>query len=429
MPTYKVTDPNSGIVLKLTGDSAPSEQELEQIFSQYSNKSDVALPKEQEVLKKQSQRVDSVERLRQEAMVPYDFKNKPLQSALKIPITAMKTIAVPFQRAESAVSGLGLGLQKGSLKEGIKRAKEGLTGEKVQEYGDLIRTTGYGGDANEAIASTVGFTASLVAPLEYLKKVNKSLSSIQNFSDKGLMKAGKDLLKGSDEAVSIVGKHLDDVYAPINKVKVNPNNVLDDIAKMPETVIKHLENEMGSSVDDILSDFDISKARQLKRVLGELKPTSFGKAEKGAIETIQDMQINKAYSVIKRTMQEALESSGLTKEADSLLKADSAFSDTLRSSKFIRKTITDATLRKPTKTGSIALRMAKEGDLSARYALNTLKSASSKANKSITKAIEELDRFNQLRVASWAAKRIGTGAVYGGIGGVAGGKVINMMND
>lgn len=33
MPTYKVTDPNTGKTIKLTGDSPPTEQELEEIFS------------------------------------------------------------------------------------------------------------------------------------------------------------------------------------------------------------------------------------------------------------------------------------------------------------------------------------------------------------------------------------------------------------
>ncbi len=35
MPTYKVTDPSNGKTLRLTGDSPPTEQELEQVFSQY----------------------------------------------------------------------------------------------------------------------------------------------------------------------------------------------------------------------------------------------------------------------------------------------------------------------------------------------------------------------------------------------------------
>ena len=33
MPVFKVTDPQTGRTLKLTGDSQPTEQELNQIFS------------------------------------------------------------------------------------------------------------------------------------------------------------------------------------------------------------------------------------------------------------------------------------------------------------------------------------------------------------------------------------------------------------
>lgn len=35
MPTFKVTDPNSGRVLRLTGDSPPTQEELEQVFAQF----------------------------------------------------------------------------------------------------------------------------------------------------------------------------------------------------------------------------------------------------------------------------------------------------------------------------------------------------------------------------------------------------------
>lgn len=38
MPTYTVTDPSTGKVIKITGDSPPTEQELEEIFASYSKK-------------------------------------------------------------------------------------------------------------------------------------------------------------------------------------------------------------------------------------------------------------------------------------------------------------------------------------------------------------------------------------------------------
>ena len=44
MPTFKVTDPNTGRVVRLTGDSPPTEQELEQIFSQLPQPKPTVLP-------------------------------------------------------------------------------------------------------------------------------------------------------------------------------------------------------------------------------------------------------------------------------------------------------------------------------------------------------------------------------------------------
>ena len=35
MPTFKITDPNSGRVLNVTGDSPPSQEELTQLFAQF----------------------------------------------------------------------------------------------------------------------------------------------------------------------------------------------------------------------------------------------------------------------------------------------------------------------------------------------------------------------------------------------------------
>jgi len=35
MPTYKVTDHKSGLTLRLTGDSAPTQEDLDAIFAEY----------------------------------------------------------------------------------------------------------------------------------------------------------------------------------------------------------------------------------------------------------------------------------------------------------------------------------------------------------------------------------------------------------
>ena len=44
MPTYKVTDPSSGKTVRLTGDSAPTEQELEEVFKSITQQSPSSAP-------------------------------------------------------------------------------------------------------------------------------------------------------------------------------------------------------------------------------------------------------------------------------------------------------------------------------------------------------------------------------------------------
>lgn len=57
MPTYKITDPNTGKVLRVTGDSPPSEQELEQIFA--SQQPAQAAPQPQEMQSPLSAGIDA----------------------------------------------------------------------------------------------------------------------------------------------------------------------------------------------------------------------------------------------------------------------------------------------------------------------------------------------------------------------------------
>lgn len=382
-------------------------------------KSTAFLPKEAKVEKLISERTGASERFMEEIKTP--FKGGFLQRAAKTGVTALKASAVPFQRVESGVAGLGLGLQKGEPLQGLRQAKAGLLGTRTQELGDIIRTTGFGGKANEAIASGVGFTAAMVAPIKLIKDASKAMRGITKLTDKGLIKAANRLIQGSDDAVKTVGTRLGRVYQPINKVKVNPSKVLDDIADLPQPIIKHIERGVGTTLDDFLQDFTIEKARLLKRTLGEVKPGAFGKAQKGAVELVADKQINRAYSTIKKTMQESLDNVGLKKEATALLKADDAFTDTFNASRFIKKALTDPTIRKPTRVGRVAAKIPQEGELTTRVALNTLKEAGGSARNNINKAVIQLESFNRLQAILGFTGRVGRVAAFSTIaGGIAG---------
>lgn len=113
------------------------------------------LPKLQETEQKISKRKDPIQTLKEElSFVP----KSPVAFALKPTVTAMKTMAVPFKRAESALASAGLSIQRGDTD--TKDFTDALMGKRQAELGDIIRTTGFGGKYNEPIASTTGLLAS-----------------------------------------------------------------------------------------------------------------------------------------------------------------------------------------------------------------------------------------------------------------------------
>ena len=384
-------------------------------------KFDPLIPKEAEVNKLISERTDPVETLRQEVTTPFDFKKHPFKSAVKPFVTTSKIAAIPFARASSAIGGLGLGLQKTKgFGESFKMAKEGLLGQKQFKAFDPARAIGVPG----AVATVGELALEIGVSLKAMSAAGKILRGpIQRMNDKKLLEAGGKLVKSSDDAVKVVGNRLTKVYQPINGVKVDPTSILDDVVELPQPIIKHLERSVGK-LDDYMQDFTIEKARELKRVLGELRPSAFGKIEKGAVELVTDKQINKAYGAIKQSMQKALKDNGLAKEAVKLLDADDAFSATKNASRLIKKTITDPTLRAPTKIGRAASGLEREADITFRQALNTLKKSGFSVTRDLNSAVSALESFNRLQKIQKFGGALGRSAIFGGIAGGTAGRII-----
>lgn len=94
-------------------------------------------------LEPKTQRIDSVESLRQEVNTPYDFINHPIKSALKPIVTTAKIAAIPFQRAESALAAGSLELQKGQgFGPAINEAGKGIIGQNQAQFGDVYKEVG-----------------------------------------------------------------------------------------------------------------------------------------------------------------------------------------------------------------------------------------------------------------------------------------------
>lgn len=376
---------------------------------------DSFLPGESKVQKLISEREDPVRTLEKEVRTPFDFKKHPFKSAFKPIVTTAKIASIPITRASAAVGGLGLGLQKvKGFPESIKMAKQGLFGEKQFRSFDPVRAVGI----PEPIPTGLELTAEILIPLKGLDKVNRVLRGpIQKASDAKLLKIGKDLTKSTDDAVTVVGKPLTKAYQPINSVGVDANPVLDKVAKLPKSVIRHIEEELGQGIDELLSNFNIEKARKLKGLLGKLKPNVFGKKTRGLQDTIEDAKINRTYASIKKSMQEALDSRGLKSEASKLLQADEAFEETINASRFVKKTITDPTLRQPTRIGRAASGLEKEADLTFRSAINTLRKSGFRIRQRINKSVENLESFNRSQKIKKLTGQLGRSILFGGVAG------------
>ncbi len=385
---------------------------------------DPFLPGESRVQKLISEREDPLTTLEKESRVPFDFSTpkKAGKSLLKPFVTVGKLIDVPISRASAAVGGLGLGLQKEKgFGESFKMAREGLLGKKQFRAFDPVTSAG----APSIVASGLELAVEILIPLKILNKVNKIFRGpIQKLNDKKLLDAGNQLIKGADNAVDIVGKRLDKVYAPINKIAINPSRkieIIEEISDLPIPIIQHLERKIGANFDEFFDKFTIEKARKLKGWIGELRPTAFGKAERGAVDLVTDKQINSVYGNIKRAMQSSLNEQRLGKEATKLLISDDIFSTTKNASRFLKRTVTDPTLREPTRIGRAASGLERKADLSFRQAVNTLKEASFSVNRNINKAVESLESFNRLEKIQKFGSRVGQSLVVGTVvGGVAG---------
>lgn len=320
----------------------------------------------------------------------------------------------PRQRAEAAIANPMLALQRGAPllepKFLVDEFISGAKGGKQGQLGDVMRGAG----APEAVAAPVGFAAMLISPLAALKTI-KNFAPVAKFSDKGLRMAGNQLVKASDDAVSIIGKELDSVYKPINSIMGDSNKFLNSISNLPKVLLDEIAERMGSSIEDILMKPTISNMRKVKGIIGDYRPGAFGKKVKGLSDNIVDRKINSSYSKVKKLMQETLEGKKLGKEASRVLEADDAFTEVSRASSFVKRNITESSLLKPTKASRAAKALRSPDNLSMRDALTTLKFAGKSARKNVIKAIDALDRYNRGLFLGGVGKKGLKAAVYTGV--------------
>jgi hypothetical protein len=335
--------------------------------------------------------------------------------------------AVPTTAIENAISNPVMAMQRGNFNpmDLAKEAGKGLIGQKQGQYGDIMRGVG----VPKPIAAGVGLAYNAL-PIGIAGKISKAFTGVTKASDKGILRAGEELMKAGDQATEVVGGKLNEAYKVVNDIPIDPNAFLKTAKKLPKVLIDKLEEVFGGKIDSIAQNLNVGILRDIKSLVGKYRPAAFNEL-KTASETIEGEAINSVYGSIKNLMHETMSKTlGNKKASQAILEADENFGNVAKATKYVKTNVLDPILQKATNAGKMAGKIAKEGDVSGRDALNTFRKY---ARKSTDKAVSALESFNRWRAISEGGRKVVNAMAYGGVagslGGLALGKVVRPNSD
>lgn len=333
----------------------------------------------------------------------------------------LTTIGAPFSAIESAISNPMLLAQQGNFspQDLLKESLKGLALQKQGQYGDVLKNAG----ADKTVSDITGLFLNASLPLKVVNTTLKTFGKISKLSDKGIMYAGKQLIKAADDAQTAVGIKVGQAFSKVDNTVVDGMDFINKITDLPKSVIKSAEEHFGN-MEDFASNLTIGKLREFKRFLGKLRPTSYGKGERGISETIDIEKLNKVYGSIKDIIKNNITDVFGDNTSKTLMGLEKSYSEMIGASNFLRRSVIEPTTRKATTAGKVATNLVKEGDVSTREALNTLKLAGSSSRKAINKAIRALEMYNTHIAMLNAARKGLQAAVFGGAAGAIGGKAL-----
>lgn len=344
----------------------------------------------------------------------------------------LQAIGAPGTLMEAAVANPMLELQAGRLRTIPSAIKQGLTGQRLGELGDVGRVAGYPEPVNIGMGAAIVYGLPVIG---FFKAVG-SLTRLNKLADRGLLRAGGEIVENTDNALNFLKKDIDNIYNGIKDYRVKPEKFESAVKDMPDVVKKEIARQFKvDSLEDIIPNATIEDLRKVKQISGELKPSVFGKTAKGAAETIEGKRISGAYSNVKNLIQETIidkastanEAQKLSVVAQSLLDADEAFTSTMKAAQFVKKTIVDKTTGLATKAGSLAVKISDPIDSTARVALKRIRSVNNEVKNGINKSVDSLNRFNRTRALSEFGQSALKSAVFAGIVGSIGAKTARLV--
>lgn len=273
----------------------------------------VGLPNKNQTENAISQRSSAIRDVQQSA--PKSFKELGMATLKRVvnPIGSIaddagKVAGAGFEMAEGIPSSIGLDLQHGNVKDIPRNIAKVAAGSRPAQAGDLVRTTGFGGDMNEPIARTVGLfgtaglaniasrgnlakEASKTAKLSKdqiggLRQVQTIVKTMQNIKDpsnfakvvrrslfKKKQEVGKDFEKAIDTLVKDNPDQAVDLSGPFQYLKDNVDNIQDNpgLRREINSVISRIRNKdqvklLRELIDDPMkaSQLTLKQAQDIK---------------------------------------------------------------------------------------------------------------------------------------------------------------------
>lgn len=331
------------------------------------------------------------------------------------------------QRMEAGVANAALAVQAGKgnvLDEFIK----GVKGEKLGELGDLVRTTGFGGNFNEAIASTTGMLgyiggSNFITKGKLLKGVQNIHRTIKQHRAQDAKQARRFFVEKANtirdsvkDVVRTVGQEVREVYKKVddNLLSVDEGLRVQRILKgLPKAEIKRFNDVISKSKGFKLNPKEapttVKEANAIREILGDL--TFGGSPGKGLKAKVMRNDYKELVGIISDNagnMKEQLKNVNkrYSRMADFMDVVDSV---TMKGRK---KKITSAKLKGIRRTGM-------QGELAAFEDFDD--SFGKEFNVNLGKTLQEIDQFNRQekvqKALVWAMRGAGLSA---GIGAATG---------
>jgi len=220
------------------------------------------LPNKEIVESRIASRENPYETLKEELTYIPNLKEHPIKGmvdlALKPYVTLPKIAAIPVKGAEAALANYGMAIQRGEPDTNIRTQEfmKGLTGEKIGEFGDIIRTTGFGGKLNEPLAVGTGLLTSY---------------GLYNLASKGSI------------APALKGKNPIQIQRQAQKELSDTFNFIKNIPEFSKQAISKIRDYAGNKVDAI---------RQGSKTYWRQEVDAYGKSIESLSQHKQDIKLS-----------------------------------------------------------------------------------------------------------------------------------------